>query len=178
MGIARLLFWVKYVTSLEERITEIIAAPVEHLGYEVVRVKMLDGIKRQTLQVMIDRADEENIQVEDCEKASRQISALLDVEDPITENYDLEVSSPGVDRPLTRLKDFDRFKGLEVKVETQDKINDRRRFKGTLVGLEENNVLVDVPVAGQADDERVVIDFGNIIKAKLVLTDELLAMHE
>jgi ribosome maturation factor RimP len=164
--------------QLEKRIEALIANPIEHLGYEVVRIKMLEGIKRKTLQIMIDRADEAAIQVEDCEAASRQISALLDVEDPITENYDLEVSSPGVDRPLTRPKDFERFKGLEVKIETQDKIEDRRRFKGELLGLEEENVLVSVRVDGQSENECVAIALDNILNAKLVLTDELLAMHE
>lgn len=163
-------------TTTEQKVLQIITPSLDQLGYELVRVKMMDADKRKTLQVMLDRADGVTITVEDCQKASRQISALLDVEDPITDRYDLEVSSPGLDRPLTRLKDFEAFKGLEAKVEAREKINGRRRFKGRLAGVEGEEIVLDNLVEASADtaEKTVKIAFDNIQNAKLILNDELL----
>ena len=104
------------------------------MGYELVRVRLMGG-KSATLQVMADRP-EGGIEVDDCADISTAVSAVLDVEDPITDTYTLEVSSPGIDRPLTRLKDFATFEGYEAKLETSELIDGRKRFKGVLAGVE------------------------------------------
>lgn len=149
------------------RIEQIIAPSVEGMGYEVVRVLLLGG-QRPTLQIMAERADGAPMTVEDCADISRSVSALLDVEDPIAGAYTLEVSSPGLDRPLTRLKDFERFAGFTAKLETRLAVDGRKRFKGTLKGLEGEDVLLDTEV-GPAR-----VAFDNVLRAKLVITDDLL----
>ena len=141
---------------------------VEGLGYEVVRV-MTTGSVNITLQVMIERIDRKEITVEDCAKVSRGLSEMLDEKDPIAENYQLEVSSPGIDRPLTKLENFERFEGFEAKVESAVEIEGRKRFKGILKGVKGSNVMVDV------DGVEYVIPFKDIAKAKLVMSDELFA---
>ncbi|MCE3232155.1 MAG: ribosome maturation factor RimP [Rickettsiaceae bacterium] len=165
--------------TLEGRINEVISPSLEQLGYEVVRVRMI-GEVRKVLQIMIDRADGANINVDDCQKASNQISAVLDVEEPILEKYTLEVSSPGIDRPLTRLKDFEKFKGLEAKMELSEKINEKRKLKGVLAGTEGDVVLMDLNVVSieQPVSERIKVKFENIKSASLVLNDQLLAMSQ
>lgn len=167
--------------TLEDKIAGIISPSLAQLGYELVRVKMTGSDGRKVLQVMLDRIDGAQVNVDDCEKASRQISATLDVEDPITDSYMLEVSSPGIDRPLTRLKDFENFKGLEAKLEVFEKIGEQRKFRGRLVGLEGNTVLLQLNVVNIDDTDNAElcrIEFNNIKSAKLVLSDELLAMHK
>jgi ribosome maturation factor RimP len=149
------------------RIEQIITPSVEAMGYEVVRVQ-LSGGQRASLQVMAERADGASMTVEDCADLSRTISALLDVEDPIKDAYTLEVSSPGIDRPLTRLKDYERFAGFEAKLETRTAVDNRKRFKGLLKGIEEGLVVMDTETGP------VRLEFDNIHRAKLVLTDELI----
>ncbi len=167
--------------SVEARIEKIISPSLGDLGYEIVRIKLMTNDGRKTLQVMIDRKDGVNIAIEDCETSSKQISALLDVEDPIVERYHLEVSSAGIDRPLTRLKDFDKYKGLEAKVQVFEKVDGQRNLRGRLVGIEGEKVILNLNVVSISSAEganKVEIDFKNISAAKLVLTDELLALHE
>lgn len=149
-------------------ILAIIGPCVEAMGYEVVRVQ-LSGTQRRVLQVMAERSDRNAMTVDDCAELSRAISAVLDVEDPIPGEYVLEVSSPGIDRPLTRLADFERFRGFEARVELHDPIDGRRRFKGRLRGVDGDLVGVDL-----ADGSQVALPFADIQKAKLVLTDELI----
>lgn len=149
------------------RIEQIITPSVEALGYEIVRVLLLGG-QRPTLQIMAERTDGASMTVEDCADISRSVSALLDVEDPIAGAYTLEVSSPGLDRPLTRLKDFERFAGFTAKLETRLAIDGRKRFKGTLKGVEGEEILLDA----EGGPARVVFD--NVLRAKLVITDDLL----
>jgi len=149
---------------------DLIEPVVEGLGYEVVRV-MTTGSANITLQVMIERIDRKDITVEDCAKVSRGLSSRLDEKDPIAENYQLEVSSPGIDRPLTKLENFKRFKGLEAKVESSVEIEGRKRFKGILKGVRGSEVMMDV------DGVEYVIPFKDIAKAKLVMSDELLAKY-
>lgn len=153
-----------------DKISQIISPAVEALGYEIVRVAMLASPRGGpgTLQVMAERPDR-TMTVEGCAQVSREISVILDVEDPITGEYVLEVSSPGVDRPLTRKKDFVDFAGFEAKIEMKQAVNDRRRYRGKLGGMEEENVLITV------DGEDYRLEFEDIVKAKLVLTDALLA---
>ena len=145
------------------------------MGYELVRV-MLSGNQRKTLQNMVERADRGAMTVEHCAEVSRTVSALLDVEDPIRQAYTLEVSSPGIDRPLVRLADFARFAGHVAQIELHALRNGRRRFKGRIVDVEGD--AVRLALDDTADDgEPVVLPHAEIARAKLVLTDALLAAH-
>jgi len=121
-----------------------------------------------TLQIMIERQDRLSLTVEDCAAASRSISAIMDVEDPLKSEYSLEVSSPGIDRPLTRLDDFERFAGFEAKIELQDAVDGRKRFRGQLLGTEGRTVRIE---HGGGD---TALPFDAIRVAKLVLTDALI----
>lgn len=152
--------------SMDRRIAEIIAPVIEDLGFELVRVRLMAG-KTRTLQIMAERPDG-GIEVDDCARISTAVSAILDVEDPIEDNYTLEVSSPGIDRPLTRLKDFDTWEGYEAKLETAEMIDGRRRFKGTLAGTEGSEVLIEIA------EGTIGLQFDWLTEAKLVLTDELI----
>ncbi|HET6224252.1 MAG TPA: ribosome maturation factor RimP, partial [Dongiaceae bacterium] len=137
-------------------------------GYEVVRVLVM-GAHRPVLQIMIERTDGAVVGVEDCAEVSRAVSALLDVEDPIAGSYTLEVSSPGIDRPLVRPEDYVRFAGFEAKLETRAPIDGRKRFRGRLMGLEGDRVRI-----ATAEGESL-LPIGEVQRAKLVLTDELIA---
>ena len=153
--------------AIDRRMAEIITPVIEDLGYELVRVRLMTG-KNTILQIMADKP-EGGIEVDDCAKISTAVGATLDVEDPIVEEYALEVSSPGIDRPLTRLKDFENFEGYEVKIETTELIDGRRRFKGQLAGIDGNDVLINV------EEGTIGLQFNWLSDAKLVLTDELIA---
>lgn len=157
--------------GLAARVEELIAPTIEDMDYDIVRVR-LGGDRRTVLQIMAERRDDAAMTVDDCADISRAVAAILDVEDPISQAYELEVSSPGLDRPLTRLADFDRFAGFEAKVETSMPLDGRRRFSGRLLGAEGVNVKLTV------DGEEVTLPFEGIAKAKLVLTDELIAAHQ
>jgi len=139
------------------------------MGYELVRV-LLQGRQNLTLQVMAERSDRQPMNVDDCAEISRSISAILDVEDPIAEAYTLEVSSPGIDRPLTRPQDFERFAGFEAKVETVQPVEGRKRFRGQVMGLDEERQVRLVVETGE-----IAIPLASIKSAKLVLTDALIA---
>ena len=149
-------------------VERLIAPTLADMGYDIVRV-MLSGDRRARLQIMIERDDLSAITVDDCAAASRAAAALLDVEDLIAEAYSLEVSSPGMDRPLTRLADFARFAGREARIELRQPLAGRRRFSGRLLGVEGEDVLLDR--AG----ERFSLPFADLSKAKLILTDEPIA---
>jgi ribosome maturation factor RimP len=149
-------------------VARLIAPSLEAMGYALVRVR-LSGGGRPTLQIMAERSDGAEMTVDDCADISRAVSALLDVEDPIAGAYVLEVSSPGLDRPLTRPGDFTRFAGHEAKLELSDAIDGRKRFRGRLVGLEGENVRI------AAEDGECVLPVAVIRSAKLVLTDALIA---
>lgn len=155
-----------------QRIGAIIEATLIDMGYELVRVQ-LTGTQRQTLQIMAERTDEQNMTVEDCADISRAVSALLDIEDPIRGSYSLEVSSPGIDRPLTRAKDYVRYAGFEAKVEMSQLADGRKRFRGRLLGLGDDTVKLKM----ETGDE-VEIPLRDIARAKLVLTDELIAASQ
>jgi ribosome maturation factor RimP len=150
------------------QIADLIEPTLNEMGFELVRVLVAGG-QRPTLQIMVERADLAPMTVEHCAEASRAISALLDVADPIAGAYRLEVSSPGIDRPLVKRADYERFAGLEARLETELPIDGRRRFRGRLVGLADDQVRLALPEGEQA------IPLDTIKKAKLVLTDELLA---
>lgn len=156
--------------AIDRRIAEIVTPTVEGLGFEVVRVRLLGG-KLKTIQIMADRP-EGGIEVDDCAKISTAVSAVMDVDDPLDEAYTLEVSSPGIDRPLTRLKDFDAWAGYEAKIETAELIDGRRRFKGLLAGTEGDEVLITLDEG--AEEVTIGLKFDWLTDAKLVLTDELI----
>lgn len=154
--------------DLVDRLISIIEPTIDAMGYELVRVQ-IQGNRRQTVQVMADRKDGAPISVEDCSDISHAVSAVLDVEDPISGAYNLEISSPGIDRPLTRLKDFAAWAGFECKIEAKGIQDGRKRYAGKLLGLDGTDVLALV------DGEEFRVPFDAISKAKLVLTDELIA---
>ena len=150
------------------KIETLVAPALSALGFEIVRV-MLSGDRRPRLQIMIEPSEGGSIGVDDCAEVSRTVEAILDVEEPLSGSYLLEISSPGLDRPLTRPQDFSRFAGFEARLETNEPIDGRRRFRGRLLGVEGSAVVVAVD-QGEA---RLAID--NILRAKLVLTDDLIA---
>lgn len=154
--------------DLAGRVEVLIGPTVEAMGYSLVRVQIL-GRSRPRLQIMAERTDGEAMLVDDCAALSRAVSAVLDVDDPIQGAYTLEVSSPGIDRPLVRLADFDRFSGFEAKIEMVLAINGRRRFQGRLLGTDGETVRL------RMDDAEVLLPYADIRRAKLVLTDDLLA---
>ena len=156
--------------AIDRRLAEIITPVIEDLGFELVRVRLMTG-KTSTLQIMAEKP-EGGIEVDDCAAISTGISAVLDVEDPILDAYALEVSSPGIDRPLTRLKDFDMWVGYETKIETTELIDGRRRFKGQIAGTEGDEVLVTIE--DQGEDITIGLKFDWLEDAKLVLTEELI----
>jgi len=153
-------------TSLDQRLAAVVGPVIEDLGYELVRLRLMSG-KTKTLQIMAEKPDG-GIEVDDCAAISTAVSATLDVEDPIEDNYTLEVSSPGIDRPLTRLKDFDRWEGYEAKVETTELIDGQRRFKGEIAGTEGEEVLITI------EQGTIGLRFEWLSDAKLVLTDDLI----
>lgn len=155
--------------DLPSRLEALITPSLEAMGYELVRVQM-QGNQRPTLQVMADRVDGAAMSIDDCTEISRALSALLDVEDPIAGAYTLEVSSPGLDRPLTRPKDFVRWAGHEVKLETAQPVDGRKRFRGRLDGLDaEGRVVLTLDEGGA-----VALPLAEVRGAKLVLTDDLI----
>ncbi|MCC5966464.1 MAG: ribosome maturation factor RimP [Natronohydrobacter sp.] len=158
-------------TSIDQRLAEIVTPVIEGLGFELVRLRLMAG-KTRTLQIMADRP-EGGIEVQDCADISTAVSAVLDVDDPLEDAYTLEVSSPGIDRPLTRLKDFATWEGYEARIETTELIDGRRRFKGVLAGVEENEVLIEIEEGGET--LTIGLQFDWLSDAKLILTDELIA---
>jgi len=158
-------------TAMDRRLADIIIPVIEGLGFELVRIRLMGGQTR-TLQIMADRPDG-GIEVDECGEISTAVSAVMDVEDPIEENYILEVSSPGIDRPLTRLKDFEMWKGWEARLETTELIDGRRRFKGMLAGVEGDEVLIEIEEGKET--LTIGLQFDWLSDAKLILTDDLIA---
>jgi ribosome maturation factor RimP len=152
--------------AIDRRIAEIIQPVIEDMGFELVRVRLMIA-KESTLQIMAQKADG-TIEVDECGAISTAVSAVLDVEDLIVEAYTLEVSSPGIDRPLTRLKDFELWEGHVAKIETDELIDGRRRFKGVLAGTEGDEVLIEI------EEGTIGLKFAWLSDAKLVLTDDLI----
>ena len=156
-------------TPLESKIANIISPVVNDHGLSLVSVKIVGEGGSTNVQIMAENPATRNLGLEDCTKLSKAVSAVLDVEDPIEDNYVLEVSSPGIDRPLTRLEDFENFVGFEARVETDmPNENGQKRFKGTLKGLNGENILIETELGS------FEIAFSSINKAKLLLTDELI----
>ena len=153
-------------SASEKKLLGIINPVISDMGFELVRLRLMNN-KEITLQIMAARPNG-YINVDECAEISAAISAVLDVEDPILDSYNLEVSSPGIDRPLTRIKDFEDFEGYEVKIETIHLIDGRKRFRGTLAGINGSEILINL------DEGTVGLEFDWLAEAKLVLTDDLI----
>ncbi len=156
-------------TGLDARIAAIVMPTLVDMGYELVRVAVL-GRERPTVQIMADRADGAMITVEDCEAISRAVGAVLDVSDPIPGEWTLEVSSAGIDRPLTRVKDWNRYVGHRARVEMNIPVDGRKRISGVLLGADATNARIRMDEGGDIE-----MPIADIRRAKLVLTDELIA---
>ena len=155
-------------SPLEERLEALVAPIVADNGFELVRVKMM-GRKEQVLQIMAERPDK-TMSANDCATLSRAIGAILDEKDPIAGAYKLEVSSPGIDRPLTRLSDFQDWQGYDARIELAEMIEGRKRLTGVVAGIEDDNVCFDI----EGEDQTALIPFEAIATAKLLLTDDLI----
>jgi ribosome maturation factor RimP len=163
-------------TQEDRDLIEMLDPVAESLGYEIVRLRLMGGTEQRRLQIMAEHPLLEDgsggdMNVEDCAKLSRAVSEVLDAADPIAGEYTLEVSSPGIDRPLTRLKDFDDYAGLEARIELDRVAEGRKRFKGELAGVEDDQVGLNIE--GE-DDVTVYFPFAWVIDAKLVMTDALM----
>jgi ribosome maturation factor RimP len=159
-------------TPEDRKLLDLLDPVAEAAGYEIVRLRLMGGSKvGRTLQIMAERPSDGDMNVDDCARLSRALSEVLDAADPVSGDYRLEVSSPGIDRPLTRLKDFETYEGLEARIELDRLAENRKRFKGVLAGIEGEDVLIDLE--GEADTTAQV-PFAWISEAKLVLNDALL----
>ena len=152
--------------DLIETITHTIEPALTEMGYELVRISV-QGKELQTLQIMAERSDRQEMSLDDCSRISQTASALLDVADPFPGKWVLEVSSPGIDRPLVKLADYDRFKGQTAKIELAEEIEGRRRFKGILKGIQGEQVLMDF------EGTELQLPFSQIQHAKLTLPEEI-----
>ncbi len=156
-------------TPLEQKITQIAAPVIADLGFELIWVRIVGEGNSQNVQIMAEDPITKRLGVDDCARLSKAVAAVLDVEDPISGAYRLELSSPGIDRLLVREKDFEDYSGFEAKLETaMPNENGQKRFRGVIKGIENSNVLLNT------DTGDVEIPFGALSKAKLVLTDELI----
>jgi ribosome maturation factor RimP len=157
-------------TAEDHRLLELLDPVAEAAGYAVVRLRLMGGEHQRRLQIMAERPSDGEMNVEDCARLSRAISEVMDAADPITGEYVLEVSSPGVDRPLTRLADFETYEGYEARIELDRLAEGRKRFKGVLAGVEDDNVAIDL----EGEAETALVPFAWITDAKLVLNDQLM----
>jgi ribosome maturation factor RimP len=157
-------------TQEDRQLLELLDPVAEAAGYAIVRLRLMGGNgKARRLQIMAEDAEGE-MNVEDCAALSRAISEVLDAADPIDGDYTLEVSSPGIDRPLTRLKDFETYAGYEARIELDRLAENRKRFKGVLAGVQDGDVAIDL----EGEAETALIPFAWISDAKLVITDKLM----
>lgn len=157
--------------SSSAQIKKLIAPSLTDMGYDIIEIH-ISGSDQPSLQITIDRQDEETVNVDDCASVSRAVSAILDVEDPIEAAYTLEVSSPGIDRQLTRPRDFERFAGLEAKVELEEAIDGQRRFKGKLLGFVDDHVHLETDFQGERVE--IALPYSDVKQAKLVMSDALM----
>lgn len=159
-------------SGIDARVAAVISPVLRGMGFRLVRVR-LTGQSGLTLQIMAER-DDGTMTVEDCEEVSRAVSPALDVADPIEKAYHLEVSSPGIDRPLVRKSDFSTWTGHLVKIETSILVADRKRFKGKIAEAGDNDVLIERDVPAYGEDPSVRVPYETIAEARLVLTDDLI----
>lgn len=156
-------------TTEDQRLVELLDPVAEAAGYEIVRLRLMGGENARRLQIMAETPDGEMV-VEDCARLSRAISEVMDAADPISGEYTLEVSSPGVDRPLTRLKDFATYEGHEARIELDRVAEGRKRFRGVLAGIDGDNIGIDL----EGEEATAMVPFSWIVDAKLILTDALM----
>ncbi len=159
-------------SGIEAKVAAILEPEIEDLGYRLVRIK-LSNINGSTLQIMAERPDG-TMNVSGCEEVSRAISPILDIEDPIPQAYHLEISSPGIDRPMVRLSDFETWVGHTAKLETHQIVNGRKRYKGMIICVEGKKITFRREVVGEGEEPNFVLDIDEIKDAKLVMTDELI----
>lgn len=159
----------KTKTHIDERILALVEPVAEDLGLNVVRIRVMSG-KRKTVQIMAERKSDGLMEVSNCESLSREVSALLEVEDPISDAYVLEVSSPGLDRPLTDLRDFETYSGYLARLELDRLVEGRKRFRGVLAGIDGENIEINL----DHEDDTAQIPFNWISEAKLLITDDLI----
>ncbi len=157
----------RVLNPLEERVLELVEPAAHDVGCRIVRVR-ISGQRRKHLQIMVERESDGGCGIEDCERVSRALSALLDVNDPIPGEYDLEVSSPGIDRPLVRAEDFARYRGHEAKFETLRLIDGRKRWRGEIISADDASVEIAM------DGAKHRLAFADLSEARLVLTDKLI----
>jgi ribosome maturation factor RimP len=157
-------------TAEDLNLLELLDPVAEAAGYAIVRLRLMGGEHARRLQIMAERPSDGDMNVEDCAQLSRAISEIMDAADPIAGEYTLEVSSPGVDRPLTRLADFETFEGYEARIELDRLAEGRKRFKGVLAGVEGEQIAFDL----EGEEETAMIPFAWIVEAKLVLSDQLM----
>ena len=153
--------------EIETRIGDILEPSLKLMGYDLVRVQ-ISGSQQKTMQIMVERRDKAGMTVDDCADISREVSVILDVVKPLKGAYDLEVSSPGIDRPLVRPADFEHYAGFDAKIEMEDAIDGRKKFKGQLLGIEQGLVKIS------SDKETHELPVSDIRRAKLLFTEELL----
>ncbi|MEM7730014.1 MAG: ribosome maturation factor RimP [Pseudomonadota bacterium] len=161
----------KTKTHIDERILELAEPIAADLGLRIVRVRVMAG-KRRTVQIMAERVSDGLMGIENCEALSRELSSTMEVEDPLDDAYVLEVSSPGIDRPLTAYRDFEAYEGYLARLELDRLVEGRKRFRGVLAGTENGHV--DINLDGE-EDSTASIPFDWIAEAKLLITDELVA---
>jgi ribosome maturation factor RimP len=160
-------------TPLEEKIEAIIRPSLEGLGFTLVRVRLLESVGKhqKTLQIMAERTSDGSMLMDDCVEVSRTISALLDVEDPIDSEYTLEVGSPGMDRPLLKLADFEKYKGYTIKLSTTESVEGRKKFRGILEGVDGDDILL---VLNDGSNKRVRVPHALVHASNLIITDEMI----
>lgn len=159
-------------SGVDAKVANIIEPEIEDLGYRLVRVK-LSNINGATLQIMAERPDG-TMNVAGCEEVSRAISPILDIEDPISQAYHLEISSPGIDRPLVRLSDFVTWAGHTAKLETHQIVNGRKRYKGMIISVSGKDITFRREAPNEGEDPEFVLPITEIKDAKLVMTDDLI----
>jgi ribosome maturation factor RimP len=157
-------------TAEDLKLLELLDPVAEAAGYEIVRLRLMGGEHARRLQIMAERPSDGDMNVEDCARLSRAISEIMDAADPIAGEYTLEVSSPGVDRPLTRLKDFETYEGYEARIELDRMAEGRKRFKGVLAGIDDQSIAIDL----EGEEHTALVPFAWVVEAKLVLTDQLM----
>lgn len=160
----------KTKTHMDERIFAVADPIAEDMGFQIVRVRVMSG-KRARVQIMAERKSDGQMGVDDCANLSRAVSSAMEVEDPISDAYVLEVSSPGLDRPLTSLSDFDHYEGYLARIELDRMVEGRKRFRGVIAGTEGENIEINL----DGEDDTAEIPFAWISEAKLLITDELIA---
>ncbi len=159
-------------TGLDRRIADIIEPVLISMGFRLVRVRLMNQ-NGLTLQIMTERNDG-TMTVQDCEEVSMAISPVLDVEDPVDKAYHLEVSSPGIDRPMVRVSDFERWQGHIVKCETSVLVDNRKRFRGKIVAVTKDDFTLERDQIAYGEEPRVTVPFSALAEAKLILTDDLI----